>query len=235
MISSQACGLPIGLSCAHLAAVPSSPLYLLNTPIHSVRAKWYIRHVHDVYCPIGSNECLSVLRAFACVSSHTILDGTNIEDPDVILDMSSGLVQDFQRQEMLNLTADLLEFRRMQGFPVEFVVEIYSGRLDTGVTAHLQSRRKAIITHESQKFSHTSTTTVILFHSFIIDPHPSITATTSTPLHLPSFSLLHVDIFNLDAGNALSLVWLGDSEGSNVNRRSRVSAKSGDTGGSSSA
>jgi hypothetical protein len=51
--------------------------------------------------------------------------------------MNSGVVQDFQRQDMLNLTADLLEFRRMQGFPVDFVVEIYSGRLDTGVTGVL--------------------------------------------------------------------------------------------------
>lgn len=103
------------------------------------------------------------------------------------------------------------------------------------ITAHLQSRRKTLITHEDQKFSHASTTTVIPFHSSFIDPPPSTTVTTSTPLHLPSFSLLNVDIFNLDAGNALSLVWLGDSEGSNVNWRCRVSGKSGDTGGSSSA
>jgi len=58
-----------------------------------------------------------------------------------------------------------------------------------GFTAHLQSRRKAFITHESQGFSRTSTTTVILFLSFNINPYPSTSATTTTALHLPSFPL----------------------------------------------
>lgn len=56
-----------------------------------------------------------MLRAFGCVSSYTILDGFNIENPDVPPDMNSGLVQDFQRQDMPDLTADFLEFRRMRG------------------------------------------------------------------------------------------------------------------------
>lgn len=199
-----------------------------------------------------------MLHAFGCVNSHIALDGLNIENPDVIPDMNSGVMQDFQRQDMPDLAEDLLEFRRMQGPPVDCVDQIYLGnwirgiqgglrgrlrfgldadgldhRTHQGFTVHLQSRRKALITHESQKFSQTSITTVIPFHDSSIDPHPSTTVTTSTPLHLPSFSLSNVDVFNLHAGNALSLVWLGDSEGSDVNWRCRVSGKSSNTGSSS--
>jgi hypothetical protein len=76
----------------------------------------------------------SVSRALGCVSSHTILDGTNIENPDVIPDMNSGVVPDFQRQDMPDLTADLLEFRRIQGSPADCVVQICLKQLDTGDT-----------------------------------------------------------------------------------------------------
>lgn len=72
-----------------------------------------------------------MLRAFDYVSSHTILDETNIENPDVIHDMNSGVVPDFRRQDMPDLTADLLEFRRMQGSSVDCVVQIYLRKLDT--------------------------------------------------------------------------------------------------------
>jgi hypothetical protein len=134
-----------------------------------------------------------VLSAFGCVSSHTILDGTNIGNPDVIPDMNSGVVQDFRRQDMPDLTAYLLEFSRMQGSPVccpdsfrKLDTGEYRGGLRgclrsglnadgldhrtlQGLTAHLQGRRKVLITQENQKFSQTSTTMVIAFHSSFID------------------------------------------------------------------
>ncbi|KAH7413837.1 hypothetical protein DE146DRAFT_8808 [Phaeosphaeria sp. MPI-PUGE-AT-0046c] len=59
------------------------------------------------------------------------IEGTNLADPLVSLEMSSGVIQDFQLQDMQNLTDDLLTFRDMQGSPVDFTVSIYSGRLDT--------------------------------------------------------------------------------------------------------
>lgn len=76
-------------------------------------------------------------RACDWVSSHTILDGINIENPDVIPNVNSGIVQDFQRQDMPGLTADLLDFRRLQGSPMDCVVQIYSGGLDTRNTGGL--------------------------------------------------------------------------------------------------
>jgi hypothetical protein len=104
-----------------------------------------------------------------------------------------------------------------------------------GPTAHLQSRRKALITQESQNFSQTWTTTVNPFHDFLIYPHPSTIVTMSTLLHIPAILLLSVDILDLNVGNAHSIVERGGSERSDVDRRCRGSGKSGDTGGSSSA
>jgi hypothetical protein len=49
------------------------------------------------------------------VSSHTILDRFNIKNPDVTPNINSGLVQDFQRQDIPDLTVDLLEVRRITG------------------------------------------------------------------------------------------------------------------------
>ena len=71
--------------------------------------------MHMKYIPIYSNKCLSVSCAFSCVSSHTILDRFNIKNLDVTPNINSGLVQDFQRQDIPDSTADLLEFRRIKG------------------------------------------------------------------------------------------------------------------------
>ncbi|OAL06696.1 hypothetical protein IQ06DRAFT_2735 [Phaeosphaeriaceae sp. SRC1lsM3a] len=64
------------------------------------------------------------------VSTYNPYDSDNIEDPQITLDMVSGVIQDFQPQDMEDITRDLFTFRDQQRSPVNFIVQIFSGRLD---------------------------------------------------------------------------------------------------------
>jgi hypothetical protein len=63
------------------------------------------------------------------VSSFTAYYGENIDDVTLVLDMTSGVIQDFQDQDMLSLTRELFTFRNEQLFHISFIVSIYSGRI----------------------------------------------------------------------------------------------------------
>jgi hypothetical protein len=63
------------------------------------------------------------------VSSFTAYDGDNIDDVTMVLDMTSGVIQDFQDQDMASLTRDLFYFRNQQRSPINFIVSVYSGRI----------------------------------------------------------------------------------------------------------
>ncbi|KAH7401931.1 hypothetical protein DE146DRAFT_754538 [Phaeosphaeria sp. MPI-PUGE-AT-0046c] len=64
------------------------------------------------------------------VSNWTVYNGLNIEDPLITLDMTNGVIQDFQDRDMEGLVTDFFTFRDMQRSPANFVVQIFSGRLD---------------------------------------------------------------------------------------------------------
>jgi hypothetical protein len=64
------------------------------------------------------------------ISSYSPYNGENIDDVTITLDMDRGVAQDFQPWEMYDLTTDLLEFRDRQRSPVNFLVALYSGRVD---------------------------------------------------------------------------------------------------------
>lgn len=64
------------------------------------------------------------------VSTYNPYDSENISDPQITLEMTNGVIQDFQDQDMEALMTDLFRFRDLQRSPVRFVVQIFSGRLD---------------------------------------------------------------------------------------------------------
>jgi hypothetical protein len=63
------------------------------------------------------------------VSSFTAYPGENIDDFTLVLDMTSGVIQDFQDQDMPSLTRNLFIFRNEHCFHISFIVSIYPGRI----------------------------------------------------------------------------------------------------------
>ncbi|KAJ3534357.1 hypothetical protein NMY22_g6962 [Coprinellus aureogranulatus] len=63
------------------------------------------------------------------VSSFTPLGG-GIPDVQMTLDMNQGVIQDIHPIDVENLTNALFDFRDAQGDPVNFLVSIYTGRID---------------------------------------------------------------------------------------------------------
>lgn len=63
------------------------------------------------------------------VTSYTPLGG-NIEDVQMTLTMNQGVIQDIHPIDIENLTNGLFAFRDAQNDPVNFLVSIYTGRVD---------------------------------------------------------------------------------------------------------
>lgn len=64
------------------------------------------------------------------VSSYTPYTGDDIDDVTISLDMQQGVIQDIQPQDMESLTESLMTFRDQQRSPINFLVSLYTGRVD---------------------------------------------------------------------------------------------------------
>lgn len=64
------------------------------------------------------------------MSTYLPYDVPQIEDVQMTFAMSSGVIQDFQRQDMRVLLGDNFNFRVAQRFPIKFIVSTYPARLD---------------------------------------------------------------------------------------------------------
>ncbi|KAF6745797.1 hypothetical protein DFP72DRAFT_855982 [Ephemerocybe angulata] len=63
------------------------------------------------------------------VSSYTPLGG-EVEDVQMTLTMNQGVIHDISPVDIENLTNSLFDFRDRQGDPLNFLVSIYTGRVD---------------------------------------------------------------------------------------------------------
>ncbi|KAK4498635.1 hypothetical protein PRZ48_009145 [Zasmidium cellare] len=64
------------------------------------------------------------------VSSYTPYTGDDIDDVTISLNMEQGVIQDIQPQDMESLTDSLMTFRDQQRAPINFLVSLYTGRVD---------------------------------------------------------------------------------------------------------
>ncbi|KAF6751829.1 hypothetical protein DFP72DRAFT_850344 [Ephemerocybe angulata] len=63
------------------------------------------------------------------VSSYTPLGG-EVEDVQMTLTMNQGVIHDISPVDIENLTNSLFDFRDRQGDPLNFLVSVYTGRVD---------------------------------------------------------------------------------------------------------